>query len=439
MRWRSSFFGYGWATFLFLLLLALQWHNVTTYPLQQGFDATAHLEYIDFVRAHHQLPLPHTGWEFFQPPLYYVIAALLPSAINLRLIGLVSWLGLAASVMVFLKTLRQRAKPQSVFSTVAVAIGILALALPVILTITPAISNEFLSGVLISAALVYYCCVFARRRESQRAGMKLGVLIGAALLTKATALLLLPAIILDRLVATKGNLAHLLKQLAVPLAVALVVGGGFYLRSYVLYGKIIYLNSDYWELRDFAQPIVNRDAYFFTTLKGFTTNDLFAAHHYSFLAGTYFSWFYDGHGILLPVQAFSKAGSMLVGISYVFTAVAMIGALSLGKKTLVLFKKNRHRFYSPFFILPIYSALLIIAYIQYNFRLPLHSTVKGALLNSLVIPFCYVEFMGIRSLIFRARTKRTQWVIAALFLALVTAFVLIEVRHFWVEPRWYRY
>ena len=55
-------------------LLAVQCLDVTT-PWVRQHDVGAHREYIDHLRAHRELPAVLQGWETWQPPLYYCIAA----------------------------------------------------------------------------------------------------------------------------------------------------------------------------------------------------------------------------------------------------------------------------------------------------------------------------------------------------------------------------
>jgi hypothetical protein len=50
-------------------------HNNAWLDDQIGFDAPNHLEYVEFIRARHALPLPHQGTMFYQAPLYYMLAA----------------------------------------------------------------------------------------------------------------------------------------------------------------------------------------------------------------------------------------------------------------------------------------------------------------------------------------------------------------------------
>jgi hypothetical protein len=80
-------------------------------PFHAGFDAKEHLKYINHIQEHRALPLPNEGWEMYQPPLYYLIAAASLSACKLsindpgsvfvlRLLG--TFLGIAHLVLVFL-------------------------------------------------------------------------------------------------------------------------------------------------------------------------------------------------------------------------------------------------------------------------------------------------------------------------------------------------
>ncbi|HEV2394424.1 MAG TPA: hypothetical protein VG146_18900, partial [Verrucomicrobiae bacterium] len=70
--------GYGaWVAWPVALagLLALQYVDVTT-PWVRQHDVGGHREYIDHLSARRTLPGVAQGWETWQPPLYYVVAAL---------------------------------------------------------------------------------------------------------------------------------------------------------------------------------------------------------------------------------------------------------------------------------------------------------------------------------------------------------------------------
>ena len=91
--------------------LFLFWNNTRLLPFHAGFDSKEHLKYIDYIQQHWSLPSPTEGWEMYQPPLYYFIAASIlsfcklsindpGSVVVLRALG--AFFGIAQCVLVFL-------------------------------------------------------------------------------------------------------------------------------------------------------------------------------------------------------------------------------------------------------------------------------------------------------------------------------------------------
>jgi hypothetical protein len=71
--------GWVWplvAPFAFGLAARLAYLFVTP-PFTRTHDVQGHLDYIEYLLAHHSLPRPYDGWSFYQPPLYYVAGAAL--------------------------------------------------------------------------------------------------------------------------------------------------------------------------------------------------------------------------------------------------------------------------------------------------------------------------------------------------------------------------
>lgn len=66
---------------IFVAAIALiAYYNSYTGYLENTHDVKAHLEYIEFILTNGHPPPPHGGWEYHQPPLYYLIAAPLYAA-----------------------------------------------------------------------------------------------------------------------------------------------------------------------------------------------------------------------------------------------------------------------------------------------------------------------------------------------------------------------
>lgn len=188
-----------------IAILALAWiglgiNNLRQLPKDIGFDAAEHLAYIQYILDHGTLPLANQGWEMYQPPLYYLISAgLLKMAhlstgdtgvMVLRAFGLLC--GITTFVLAFLslrKLFATRSAPQ--------IIGLVfAALLPVNLYLYQYVTNELLAATLVAAAL-YLCLRMVSTNGSPRLRQYalLGLVLGAALLTKSSALVAAPVIL----------------------------------------------------------------------------------------------------------------------------------------------------------------------------------------------------------------------------------------------------
>lgn len=399
-----------------LMLLAviglgtLQLHNILNYPLNRGFDADAHIAYITFIQSQQRIPTTVEGWETYQQPLYYLIGSLLPSISAVRYLHLVYYLLLLATAFIFFK---------KVFKDYFLSLlGVLHLgSLPVIIYLTPPISNEFFSAVLISLTLMYY--VLNNKLETVGQRIIQGILLGLAIASKATALVLVITIVMDQLLPTfpsfnKARIKRSGMNLFMVLTIAMIIGGANYLRHFIMFGNPVLAPYD---LHTYQQEYVARNWRFFTDISGFLTMDLFRAHHYSFIPGTYFSWFYDGHNVIIPVQEFSKAGAVLILLSIPFLAIFI--------KSLYTSPKHKDVISRP---LGLYIGLLFVSYIMYNFRLPFYSTVKGAFLSSLAVPFVYFYLREL---------KRYQLPTLSLVSLYSVGYIMLVIKHFWILDWWY--
>jgi hypothetical protein len=148
------------------LWLLLFWNNTRLLPFRAGFDSREHLKYIDYIQKNWSLPLPTEGWEMYQPPLYYFIAAVILSfcklSVNdpasvfvLRALG--AFFGIAQFALIFL-TLRL------LFSARTALVGLLLAAfLPMHLYLAHYVTNEVLAATL--ATLTVYLCLMALKTK----------------------------------------------------------------------------------------------------------------------------------------------------------------------------------------------------------------------------------------------------------------------------------
>lgn len=182
------------------LWLALFANNLGALPALVGYDIAGHLDYVAYIQERHALPLAAEGWEMFQPPLYYVVCAalleLMSLSVNeaggmmaLRVAGM--GIGIAHFTVVW-KTLRllfPGDRARWTWGTV------LAACLPPVLYLSQYVSNEGPAAALVSASVYLCLSILKSERPSWGRFVGLGLCLGAALLTKTTAVLVLLPIV----------------------------------------------------------------------------------------------------------------------------------------------------------------------------------------------------------------------------------------------------
>ncbi len=384
---------------LFGALCILQIHNALSYPVRRGFDAADHLFYVHVIKTQHRLPLANEGGETDHPPLYYALASLAPSTDSIKVLGILSWLALSIiSFTAFKKLFRD---------TIPAGAGALIVAsLPAVIYTTPQVSNELFSAAVMSGALCYYAV--NRHDLRRKSAVITGLLLGLSLLSKVTAVALAIAIVVD-LLAHRPNKKTFVSTLFVAVP-AILVSGAFYLRNLVVFHNPFVITTDFPN-QIIHQPPGYRDLKFFTDLSGFVRMDLFHAHYYSLFAGTYFSWFYDGQNAVVPVQAFSKIGAVLVILSLPLAMLLLIGFM----------REIRNRTH---LVLILYPVILFGFYVMFTVKLPYYSSVKGIYLLSAVAPFAYFVARNLKGV----NTGKLL-----VFLVYVNLYCAVIVKNFWLR------
>jgi len=181
----------GWALLL--------WNNLPQLPRIYGFDAEGHEQYIRVVQEEGRLPLADEGWQMYQPPLYYLLAAGLLELCGLTVAeeaavvvlrafnGLVGWLHVAAIFWV-LRLLFPKERWKAV-----VGVGLVS-ALPAHVLISHYVTNEALAALWVTVA-VGLALKAGRGPGGPGLAVGTGLVLGLALLTKFSALLALPVVL----------------------------------------------------------------------------------------------------------------------------------------------------------------------------------------------------------------------------------------------------
>jgi tetratricopeptide (TPR) repeat protein len=424
--------GLAAASLLWVLLLG---HNTLRAPLfVSGFDAEEHLQYVQYFQEHGALPLADQGWEMHQPPLYYLLAAGLLAAcglsaadpgalVVLRLLGLAAGLAQLALAAACLRLLfPDRPRLQLAGLT-------LAAFLPAPLYLCHYVTNEALLMVLGTAAL--YLCLRALRDERPAAGPHalLGLCLGAALLTKVTAVVVAGVVLLvlvGRLAARRERAPGAwLRGPGVTLLVAVLVSGWHYARVWAHFGTPLVGNYDaasgfrFWQgpgygslgyLSRFGRSLTDP---FFSAFDGLP-DGLYSTLWGDGLCGGSGTW------VNRPPWNYD-----LMAAGYLLALVPSL-AVAAGLVVAVVELVRRPR--AEWFLLLGVAAGLAVALLYQFLRYPYYGHVKAIYELTGAVPLCALGALGLGAL---ARPGRAA---AAALAVLLGTWACTAYAAFWVRP-----
>jgi tetratricopeptide (TPR) repeat protein len=375
--WMTLVMVFGFAA----LWLILFWHNAQILPAVVGFDASAHLNYIKYLQEHHSFPLPAQGIEMFQPPLYYVVSAVVLSLFHLSTTDPSAVLLLRALTMVFgiVQVVLVFASLRLVFpgrpNLQLMGAGLAAF-LPMHLYISHYPTNETLAGLLVSASVYLALRIVTGRTGSWRSYNVLGLLLGAALLTKATAILAAPFIILAlarQLACERASAAKWATTLGSMVVIAVLTCSWHYLRV-SRFGSPLVGGSDPVTGLFWWQDDGYRTVSYFLRFGESLIRPLFSVTA-SFLDGLYSTLWGDGlcsgvsNLMLRPPWNYNLmcAGYLL---SLLPTALLLVGAVTALTQ---LLRDLR----SDVFIMAGLCLALAMALVYFNLKVPCYASVKA--------------------------------------------------------------
>lgn len=251
-------------------------------PLFEAPDEPHHLSYVDFIAAQHRLPNLNTADrtsvpnEGYQPPLYYALAAglvnllgrsrvepvilknpaffsgtpnvlnvylhspgeyLQPDALVVHIIRLMSVLWGAVTVYLTYKI----ARTIRLTTDVALLAAAINAFIPEFLFLTGTVSNDSMSWAMSSLVILLTLRLYTSTDVDWHNVVYLGAALSAALLTKATLIILVPFIV--AVILLKGTLGEgrrlrpeLLKVAVSLVLIVALLAGWWYVRSALLYG-----------------------------------------------------------------------------------------------------------------------------------------------------------------------------------------------------------
>jgi tetratricopeptide (TPR) repeat protein len=383
----------------------LFWNNARLLPFHAGFDSKEHLKYINYIQEHRALPSPNEGWEMYQPPLYYLIAAASLSACKLsindstsvlvlRLFG--EFLGIAQFVLVFL-SLRLLFPARTAF------IGLLLAAfLPMHLYLAHYVTNEMLAAALATATL--YLCLRLLKSDTPHMSQFawLGLALGAAMLAKATGLLLLPVVV----VAIVGKLAHgrtsliiSLRNLGLLLAICFAVCAWHYARIWLKFGTPLLGNWEVISGFTWWQDPGYHTAVDYIRFGRSLMHPLFSGFA-GFADGIYSTLWGDGlcGGASSLTLAWNQQ-PMVAGYLWALipTAVVLTG-------TVVAIAQFIRKPSSELFVLLGFSAVLVLGMIFMTLKVPSYAQAKAFYGLSALMPLCFFSALGWETLTQKSRS-----------------------------------
>ena len=334
----------------------------------------------------------------FHPPLYYLISAVVLSLFNLTtadpsaillLRALTMLFGIAQFLLVF-ATLRLIFPNRPNLQLVG---GGLAAFLPMQLYMSHYPTNETLAALLVSASLYFALRMAKTGPATWKSYCVLGLLIGAALLTKATAVLVVPFIVLAlarQLASERASFTRWAGTLGSMLLIATLICGWHYIRV-SQYGSPLVGGSDpvtgvFWWQDDGYHTIS-----YFTRFGQSLVRPLFSATA-SFFDGLYSTLWGDGlcSGVSdLSVRPPWNYNLMCAGylLSLLPTLLLLIGVIA---SLWQLFRELR----SDIFIFVGLSLAVAMALVYYNLKVPCYGSAKAFYGLSALVPLGFFAAIG---------------------------------------------
>ena len=302
--------------------------NASTFPPERSpFDFHQHVEYINYVSHVGLVPNPTEGFQMYQPPLYYWLAAWVRGE-AVESLKPVQFIGALAGWILVLITwlLTRRLLPGQPISHVLALLFVVCL--PMSIYMSPLVTNEVFAAAMIAVAFWWLI------RTSEDSGSTwncalAGVLVGLAMLSKFSAVFVLLAgcawftqqFLLER------N-SRSLRRLLLYTGPALLVCGWFYARNLFYFGHPFVKAGDavsgFWYVQ---QPSYRTFEFYCSFGSVFFHHPerapwiSFADGHYASFWGDLFRVFLDAGDetaffllSLLLLLAFPASGAILLGL-----------------------------------------------------------------------------------------------------------------------------
>lgn len=373
--------------------------NGLYYPYDASrIDWGGHVEHLRYAARSWRPALAEEGWQMYQPPLYYWVAAsLVPKdqveGAGRRILRRVQLFGVAVGVahVALAWWLLTRWGPPSPRAR-ALALAVVGL-MPVALTMNAKITNEPFAGLACGLPLAAAALLLGRH-PGPAAGVGLGLLSGLALLSKFTGLMPLAAlavVVAVHAVERQGrDRRRVAFALALLLLMAAAVAGPYYLRNISVYGKPFVGNWDPVSGQDYVQEPGYRTVGFFSRFGEVFFHHPERARWSSFWDGLYASAWGDIHGIHLG--AVNGRAVALTQWVFALALVPTVGALA-GFLAAAVRSVSRAGADVDLLMVTV-SVFSLVAVAAFALEVPFYSTVNARFLLNLTLPTAYFAAWG---------------------------------------------
>ena len=387
----------------------LGFHNASLYAPNHGFDGSGHVYYVRYLAQYKKIP-PPTEWETHQPPLYYIIGALVMTVSGaFRPVQytntFVLWLIIGMVGLGLRKVFKD---------TIQVLLGMFALAaLPMLNIFLPTVTNELLSTFFIISAAVSTLYLLNAKNKKQVIlySVWLGVSLILGIWTKISIITILPTVGVAALILLLKNTrkgVSILSSGAIILIIFIAAAAPVFLRGAQSKGPSNVVQT--------LSGLKNapRDASFYYRIDWVPKVDMYTTQYYSLLGGAWNSFFNDGHNVITPFIAFHKKAFILWTLGFILLPLSLFGLWQL-------WKKNRN----TAIVLNIIGISMLTMYVLYNMMSGHYSAARLTYEMAIVIPYAF-------GLAGAAKSNKMKIIV---FLLLCVQFITL-LSFFWILPWW---
>jgi tetratricopeptide (TPR) repeat protein len=424
---------------MILVVLAAVWlllflHNFPLMPAAAGFDSRDHLAYVSYIQEHHRLPNAGEGWEMFQPPLYYLISA--------TLLGLVRCQAFEPSGMLLLRFLSLAIGAVNlalIFAGLRLIFPgdwkkplfglVLAAFLPAQICLLHYTTNETLSAMFVTGALCVGLHLLRATQPWRGWYVVLGFALGLALMSKASAVLAVPAILgamVLKLILRREQAPQIwLGVIGAPLLICLLIGGWHYLELWRVYGNPLVgswnpkMVKPWWQAKGFQTP-----GYYFS-FGDSLTRPFFSGLH-SFWDAFYSTLWGDGLlGGKIGLWSRPPWNYDWMALGFILALVPTALVLTGLVRTLAQCRRAARL---PWLLLLGFGWLFAFAILDMSLKMPSYALVKAFHGLPALLPFCALGALGFE--FWAGRGKVARYVLcAALGIWLINLYA-----SFWIRP-----